>query len=473
MTDSRQKYAEIARLAALLCDDLITADEIELLDRLLLDDPDAQRYYRQYVSLDVALEWSCVKPPAQPSTPAIPAPHIPGRVNGAAGVELGRNAGEAPPDAGGTNVLHSVARKDADQRQVNSARLRATPTRAGASRIASRSSALAIEVLKRILHIHGNAGLAVAVMWLVMLISTCIVAGVIVTFTVFAPGGNAPVVPQTAGGGSVAASGVKDTGSPSPTFAPRAKPASELPPALEKSLAEYRATDPVLRIEQLAKHKSTPDEAPLEPYQIFSTGKNLDRGAGDPHWEIVSDSNGPNYRPRPAIVLEPLECYIHDDRSVAQWLSNSKVPLNLPGGVRWTFRTHFDLTGFDPSTAMLVARVAADDFVAEVHLNNQGMTPPPNLSRKPTYGTPVLLEILSGFVPGDNVLEIVLENDKCPGVECNAMALYVQLAGMARRTELKPKAMWRREVNVTETVPFQQTGRRFDRSTINFLQTAY
>jgi hypothetical protein len=57
MMDQREKFSEIARLAALLCDGQITAAEIEALDGLLLNDPEAQCHYRQYMSLDVALAW--------------------------------------------------------------------------------------------------------------------------------------------------------------------------------------------------------------------------------------------------------------------------------------------------------------------------------------------------------------------------------------------------------------------------------
>jgi hypothetical protein len=57
---SRAKFAEIARLTASLSDGSITESEIASLDRLLVDDPEAQAYYRQYVSLNVALEWMFV-----------------------------------------------------------------------------------------------------------------------------------------------------------------------------------------------------------------------------------------------------------------------------------------------------------------------------------------------------------------------------------------------------------------------------
>ena len=64
--DSREKMAEVARLAAILCDGQMTEAEMAELDALLRDDPAAQSHYRQYISLHVALAWKFVDRPFQP-----------------------------------------------------------------------------------------------------------------------------------------------------------------------------------------------------------------------------------------------------------------------------------------------------------------------------------------------------------------------------------------------------------------------
>jgi len=64
---SQDKFNEIARLAALLCDGQVTEAEMAVLDRLLLDDPVAQAYYRHYRTLDVALEWNFFDRAFQPA----------------------------------------------------------------------------------------------------------------------------------------------------------------------------------------------------------------------------------------------------------------------------------------------------------------------------------------------------------------------------------------------------------------------
>ena len=63
---AREKMAEVARLAAILCDGQMTEAEMAELDALLRDDPAAQLHYRQYISLDVALAWKFVDRSFQP-----------------------------------------------------------------------------------------------------------------------------------------------------------------------------------------------------------------------------------------------------------------------------------------------------------------------------------------------------------------------------------------------------------------------
>ena len=76
--DPQPKLMEVARLAALLCDGQLTAAEMEQLDRLLLDDREAQAYYCRYMSLNVALEWTLLgaaqSSSTHVSTAKVPAP---------------------------------------------------------------------------------------------------------------------------------------------------------------------------------------------------------------------------------------------------------------------------------------------------------------------------------------------------------------------------------------------------------------
>lgn len=57
MTPSDAKTVELAELLALMCDGEIGRVEASRLEALLLDDPEAQEFYRRYISLDVELAW--------------------------------------------------------------------------------------------------------------------------------------------------------------------------------------------------------------------------------------------------------------------------------------------------------------------------------------------------------------------------------------------------------------------------------
>jgi hypothetical protein len=175
---------------------------------------------------------------------------------------------------------------------------------------------------------------------------------------------------------------------------------------------------------------------PPEPFPLVSTGVNLHRGAADPHWEIMAVSTDPSFKPRPAVVADPEPDYCADARDKAQWISLSKALPDLPGGCRMTFRTKFDLTGFDPATARIEGYCATDDWPVELRLNGHVSVPLP--PEKRTLTLPVVrLQIDKGFVAGENVLEIVVENAVVPNMPLNHMALFVHWKGTARKAAKK------------------------------------
>jgi hypothetical protein len=177
-----------------------------------------------------------------------------------------------------------------------------------------------------------------------------------------------------------------------------------------------------------------------EPFALFSTGAGLDRGAADPHWELVkSSANAPDTpgmagKPQAAVVAEPPSVYLSDSRDKAQWISNSGVLKDLPAGCRWTFRTRFDLAGFDASTARIEGRISADDYVTEIRLNGIAMPLPDGAhSEALSQKRWLALKIERGFAGGQNTLEIVIENAPAPRI--NSMALCVDCKGTAWRPQ--------------------------------------
>ncbi len=68
MNEQGNNRTELALLIGLLCADSINPEEMARLETLLLDDPEAQRFYHEYVALDVELSWTSLV--TQPATSA-------------------------------------------------------------------------------------------------------------------------------------------------------------------------------------------------------------------------------------------------------------------------------------------------------------------------------------------------------------------------------------------------------------------
>jgi hypothetical protein len=196
------------------------------------------------------------------------------------------------------------------------------------------------------------------------------------------------------------------------------KPQGNAPPVITRSTA-----DPKRFVRTM----------PAEPFPLFSTGVGLDVGQPDPHWAIVAISTKPNFKPQLCIVANPGSYLVRGLRESGQWLSNAAVSTAQADGCRWTFRTEFDLNGFDPHSASIAGQFAVDDFLIEVRLNGQPM----KVSTRGNTSKMSPLKIDHGFVAGKNTLEIVIENARAqPGrAATNGMGLCVQLKGAARRAD--------------------------------------
>ena len=98
-----------------------------------------------------------------------------------------------------------------------------------------------------------------------------------------------------------------------------------------------------------------------------------------------------------------------------------------------TFRTEFDLTGFDPATAAIDGRLMSDDWIVESRLNGKKLP----LSTH-DWGRWRPVRIGEGFVAGKNALEMVVEN--LPGGG-SPMGLCVQWKGVGARREAGGRKM--------------------------------
>ena len=178
---------------------------------------------------------------------------------------------------------------------------------------------------------------------------------------------------------------------------------------------------------QPAPPPSSPVVTPTVPVAgLYSTGFDakglpLSDGAGDPHWSIIATPAGPGAIPAYATIGRwPVGNPWMANTNTSRWISPrasyvaatvfapveglARPPVgDAPGS--YTYRTTFDLTGFDPTSVGLTVRVAVDDELANVILNGQNLGLTASGSSAFTA-----LPINSGFVPGVNTLDFVVNN---------------------------------------------------------------
>jgi hypothetical protein len=191
------------------------------------------------------------------------------------------------------------------------------------------------------------------------------------------------------------------------------------------------------QVERIAANEKQFVRSLRGPFPLFSTGVDLDRGADDPHWEIIAISTDPKFTPRHAVAAVPAKSYLPDARDKAQWIADAKTPSTMQKGCRWTLRTRFDLSGFDPATASIEGKVAVDNYLIEMRLNGKKV-PLPSVRASEWFARGVPIKVDSGFTSGANTLEIVIENADS-GEEYNPMGICLDWRGTATRTT-KPNA---------------------------------
>lgn len=174
---------------------------------------------------------------------------------------------------------------------------------------------------------------------------------------------------------------------------------------------------------------------------LHSTGLGA-AGAADPHYTLTSAPAGSGYAT--AFVVNqngsfPFDAYWAPGgyspagAPASGWIApTANVNTTHPDGY-YTYRTTFDLTGFDPATATITGFVAADNGV-RVYLND-GATPAAGMYASNGYTfTPAAfanqsLSITGGFRPGINTLDFVVSNEvQSSG---NPTGLRVALSGSA------------------------------------------
>jgi hypothetical protein len=139
---------------------------------------------------------------------------------------------------------------------------------------------------------------------------------------------------------------------------------------------------------------------------LFTTGVNnfgnaLPLGSPDPHYTILETNTNP-------FVLTNLPSRYINNNSTSQWIWQN---LNgSPINVTRTFRTTFNLTGFDPNTALISGEWAVDNVGVDILINgiSTGNTIPYGIS---AFNRFTDFSITEGFISGLNTLDFIVRDE--------------------------------------------------------------
>lgn len=155
--------------------------------------------------------------------------------------------------------------------------------------------------------------------------------------------------------------------------------------------------------------------AQAAPIPVFGTGLDasgtpLALGAADPHY-TVDEAGDAAAEVRTGIA----GTYFGNDAS-SQWIwenaNGTPVGGSPPGGLIRTFTTTFDLTGLEPTSAVLSGAWGTDNQGLEILLNGVDTGIAPLLGViVANFSSLTPFSISSGFLPGLNTLQFVIEDN--------------------------------------------------------------
>ena len=147
-----------------------------------------------------------------------------------------------------------------------------------------------------------------------------------------------------------------------------------------------------------------PSTAAALPFSIFGTGLDgagnpLPGGAADPHYTVLGN---------PARVLTSLPGTYFPNNPSSQWIWENAN--GQPTGVTRTFRTTFDLTGFDPGSALINGLWGTDNIGVDILINgvSTGIALPGVVVSNFSMLHPFAIN--SGFQAGLNTLDFVIRD---------------------------------------------------------------
>lgn len=171
---------------------------------------------------------------------------------------------------------------------------------------------------------------------------------------------------------------------------------------------------------------------------LFNTGVDAsgtplpDSTVGDPHYSLVSVPGGvTDLLVRTSAGGYPIPPYIGDD-SLSAWIGpNNDHILDGPVGI-YDYQTTFSLAGLNPSTASITGGWTSDNDGVQILLNGVDTgNPPTSVTQFEAGFAP--FTVSSGFLPGLNTLDFIVDNQGGP------TALRVEMTGTASSLTAVPE----------------------------------
>ncbi len=166
-------------------------------------------------------------------------------------------------------------------------------------------------------------------------------------------------------------------------------------------------------------------------FAIFNTGvaavgELALAGSIDRHYTLIASAEPSLPGPNAIVATQIASGYWLNNGPNSQWIApsaNQSYPGASPcnAGGLYTYRTTFDLTGFNPATAVINGAWAVDNAGSAIRLNGANLT---GLSST-NYSALTAFTLNSGFVAGLNTLEFDNTDGGCPN------GLRVELTGTA------------------------------------------
>ncbi len=165
---------------------------------------------------------------------------------------------------------------------------------------------------------------------------------------------------------------------------------------------------------------------------LFSSGVGTDGvvlapGALDPHYSLTESAAGTP--PPPAIAATVTlnnPSWLAND-TTSSWISVTNPGTGRPAPGKYSYRTTFDLTGFNPAAAQINLQVAVDNSLTNVAFN--GVFTGLGYSNFNAFSG--VFSLTSGFVAGTNTLDFIVSNT---GTSTSPTGLRVNASGTATKT---------------------------------------